>query len=67
MNEMLTNQKLQINDNECIKLFRSFYKLRFLGSIFAEKMLNIKFEESKSKKGTKTVLELKEETLEELK
>jgi hypothetical protein len=38
-----------------------------LGSIFAEKMLNIKFEESKSKKGTKTVLELKEETLEELK
>jgi hypothetical protein len=67
MNEMLTNQKLQINDNECIKLFLSFYKLLFLGSIFAEKMLNIKFEESKSKKGTKTVLELKEETLEELK
>ena len=67
MNEMLTNQKLQINDNECIKLFLSFYKLLFWGSIFAEKMLNIKFEESKTKNGTKTVLELKEETLEELK
>ena len=54
MNEMLTNQKLIINDNECIKLFLHFYKLLFLGSIFAEKMLHIKFEESKtstSKKG----------------
>jgi hypothetical protein len=38
-----------------------------LGSLFAEKMLNIKFEESKSKKGAKTILELKEESLEELK
>jgi hypothetical protein len=66
MNEMLINQKLAINDNECIKLFLSFYKLFFLGSPFAEKMLNIKFEESKTKKGGK-VLELKEETLEELK
>ncbi len=48
-------------------MFLSFYKLLFLGSLFAEKMLNIKFEETKSKKGAKTVLELKEESLEELK
>ena len=47
-------------------MFLSFYKLLFLGSPFAEKMLNIKFEESKTKKGGK-ILELKEESLEELK
>ena len=51
---MITNQKLVINDNESIKLFLNFYKILFLGSPFAEKMLNIKFEETKTagKKGT---------------
>jgi len=58
MNEMITNQKLVINDNESIKLFLNFYKIMFLGSPFSEKMLNIKFEESKStgKKGGSKVL-----------
>ena len=69
MNEMITNQKLVINDNESIKLFLNFYKIMFLGSPFSEKMLNIKFEESKStgKKGGSKVLQLTEENLEELK
>jgi hypothetical protein len=69
MNEMITNQRLVINDNECIKLFLNFYKVLFLGSPFAEKMLNIKFEESKAtgKKGNSKVLELTQENLEELK
>lgn len=44
MNE---SQKLIINDNESVKLLLNFYKLLFLGSPFAEKMLNIKIEESK--------------------
>ena len=70
MNEMLTNQKLLITDNECIKLFLQFYKLLFLGSPFAEKMLHIKFEEpkqtTKSKVPTK-ILNFDEEALEELK
>ena len=39
-----------INDTECIKLYVHFYKLMFLGSPFAEKMLNIKLEEVKTKK-----------------
>ena len=39
-----------INDTECIKLYVHFYKLLFLGSPFAEKMLNIKLEEVKTKK-----------------
>ena len=41
----------------------------FLGSPFAEKMLNIKFEESKAtgKKGNSKVLQLTQENLEELK
>jgi hypothetical protein len=48
MNE---NPKLStINDSECVKLFVNFYKLLFLGSPFAEKMLNIKIEEAKFKK-----------------
>ena len=66
MNEVLINQKVSINDNECIKLFLSFYKLLFLGSPFAEKMLNIKFEESKSKKGGGSkgiMLEIEDEEL----
>lgn len=63
---MATNQKLQINDNECIKLFLNFYKLLFLGSPFAEKMLNIKFEEQKSS-GKKALPHLNQEALEELK
>ena len=69
MNEMITNQKLVVNDNECIKLFLNFYKILFLGSPFAEKMLNIKFEESKAtgKKGNSKVLQLTQENLEELK
>jgi hypothetical protein len=47
MNE---NQKLStINDTECVKLYINFYKLLFLGTPFAEKMLNIKLEESKAK------------------
>ena len=50
MNELFSNQKLKINDNESIKLFLNFYKLLFLGSPFAQKMLNIKFEEQKSSK-----------------
>ena len=66
---MITNQKLVINDNESIKLFLSFYKIMFLGSPFAEKMLNIKFEETKTtgKKGASKVMQLTEENLEELK
>lgn len=67
MNEMITNQKLVINDNECIKLFLNFYKLLFLGSPFAEKMLHIKFEESKSKKPAKLVRYDEEPSFEELK
>ena len=70
MNEMITNQKLIINDNESIKLFLNFYKIMFLGSPFAEKMLNIKFEETKTtsgKKGASKVMQLTEENLEELK
>jgi hypothetical protein len=58
-----------INDNECIKLFLNFYKILFLGSPFAEKMLNIKFEETKTtgKKGGSKVMKLTQENLEELK
>ena len=51
MNE--TN-KVVVNDTEAVKLFLSFYKLLFLGSQFAEKMLNIKLEEtSKTAKNKK--------------
>lgn len=53
---MTDNPKVQtLNDTECIKLYINFYKLLFLGTPFAEKMLNIKLEESKSKstKGSK--------------
>ena len=44
-------------------MFLSFYKILFLGSPFAEKMLNIKFEESKTtsaggKKGASKFLQL---------
>jgi len=47
MNE---NSKLStMNDTECIKLYINFYKLLFLGSPFADKMLNIKLEETKTK------------------
>lgn len=43
---MSENPKLsQLNDTECIKLYINFYKLLFLGTPFAEKMLNIKLEE----------------------
>lgn len=44
-----------LNDTECVKLYINFYKLLYLGSPFAQKMLNIRFEETKSKstKGTK--------------
>lgn len=50
MNDLLTNNpgvKSVVSDNESIKLFLNFYKLLFLGSHFAEKMLHIKFEEKK--------------------
>ena len=51
MNE---NPKMShINDIECIKLYINFYKLLFLGTPFAQKMLNIKLEESKSKAKSK--------------
>jgi hypothetical protein len=47
MNEILSNKTSVVSDNESIKLFLNFYKLLFLGSPFAEKMLHIKFEEKK--------------------
>eukprot|EP00347_Sterkiella_histriomuscorum_P021491 403333793 len=49
------NPKIQtLNDTECIKLYINFYKLLYLGTPFAEKMLNIKLEETKvSSKGSK--------------
>jgi len=67
LNEMLTNQKLVITDNECVKLFLHFYKLLFLGSSFAEKMLHIKFEESKGpNKRSKITMQEEEEKQEDL-
>lgn len=48
------NTKLvTLNDTECIKLYINFYKLLYLGTPFAEKMLNIKLEENKSKAKSK--------------
>lgn len=44
-----------MNDTECIKLYINFYKILYLGTPFAQKMLNIKLEESKTvKKGSKS-------------
>ncbi|CDW76050.1 heat repeat-containing protein 6-like [Stylonychia lemnae] len=40
---------VQLNDTETIKLYINFYKLLYLGTPFAEKMLNIKLEETKQK------------------
>lgn len=68
MNQVMTNQKSVINDNESIKLFLHFYKLLFLGSPFAEKMLHIKFEESKTAAKNKApLINIDEESHEELK
>lgn len=72
MNQVMINQKSVINDNESIKLFLHFYKLLFLGSPFAEKMLHIKFEESKTaalknKAPAKLINTFDEEPHEELK
>ena len=71
MNEMLTTQKILINDNESIMLFLSFYKLLFLGSPFADKMLHIKLEETKAtskSKGPVKIIKFEEDNLgEELK
>ena len=39
-----------IPDNDVVSLFISFYKLMFLGSKFAQKMLKIKLENSSSQK-----------------
>lgn len=64
MNEVLTNQKYNISENDCVKLFLHFYKLLFLGSPFAEKMLHIKFEEPKAKSGkalSKQLISMEEE------
>lgn len=44
MNEQ---SKIKVNDNEAAKLFLHFYKLLFLGSPFAEKLLHIKLEDTK--------------------
>lgn len=35
--------KIKFNENDAVKLFGHFYKLLFLGSPFAEKMLHILF------------------------
>ena len=70
MNQVMTNQKIVINDNESIKLFLHFYKILFLGSPFAEKMLHIKFEESKTapkNKAPAKLINFDEESHEELK
>jgi hypothetical protein len=62
---MSEQNKVTINDNEAVRLFLNFYKLLFLGSPFAEKMLNIKIEENtKANKGDKSnmkTLEMNEE------
>ena len=61
---------VQINDTETIKLYINFYKLLYLGTPFAEKMLNIKLEESKvksKKKGEQQEITKQEWDDEELK
>ena len=42
---------LKLPDNEALLLFLNFYKLLFLGSKFARKMLKIKIEKSYNSKG----------------
>jgi len=43
--------ELKLPDNEALPLFISFYKLLFLGSKFARKMLKIKIEKTYNSKG----------------
>lgn len=54
-----------INDIECVKMYVNFYKLLYLGTPFAEKMLNIKLEETKTKGKKKNYIQQMEENWDE--
>jgi len=54
MNTAVESKKLRLPDSEAIILFLNFYKLIFLGTRFAEKVLQIKLQTSESKNADAT-------------